>query len=191
MDPMGRRNYRILLLNLLGSNLRKFWDLDIEVVVHIICLDLTLTQKKHTNQTPTNLSFGIRPGMFEHVGLNLLTFFHININQLQVDIPIPWNSEMWTDPEFFGWGPWPLVEPCSWAWTSVLPGMGIRRKNPHALRDQISKREQKNDVRNTWVPGWWFQILIIFTPIIGEDDFHFDDHIFQMCWWKPPTRKRC
>ena len=33
---------------------------------------------------------------------------------------------------------------------------------------------------------WWFQaICLIFTPILGED-FHFDDHIFQMGWNHQP-----
>ena len=32
------------------------------------------------------------------------------------------------------------------------------------------------------ISGWWFQILFIFTPKIGEDS-HFDEHIFQMGWF--------
>ena len=27
---------------------------------------------------------------------------------------------------------------------------------------------------------WWFQLFFIFTP--GEDDFQFDEHIFQLGW---------
>ena len=35
---------------------------------------------------------------------------------------------------------------------------------------------------------WWFQRFFMFTPILGEM-IQFDEHIFQMGWFKPPTRK--
>ena len=35
---------------------------------------------------------------------------------------------------------------------------------------------------------WWFQLLFLFSSLLGEDS-HFDEHIFQMGGEKPPTRK--
>ncbi len=33
-----------------------------------------------------------------------------------------------------------------------------------------------------WYPGWWFQDMFIFTPILGEDEPIFTN-IFQMGWF--------
>ena len=42
--------------------------------------------------------------------------------------------------------------------------------------------------RTTNKTRWWFQRFFMFTPILGEI-IQFDEHIFQMGWFKPPTRK--
>ena len=117
---------------------------------------------KNTYQSNTNKpQFRYSPGC---LNMFLWIYLHFTI-QLQVDIPIPWDSEMWTSGCVFGWGPWPLVEPCSWAWTSVLPGMGIRRKNLTHWGIRFRKGKQK-DVRNTWVPGWWQLKYFLFSPLL-------------------------
>ena len=39
---------------------------------------------------------------------------------------------------------------------------------------------------NKTITGWWFQICL-FSPLFGED-FHFDEHIFQMSWNRQPVK---
>ena len=34
-------------------------------------------------------------------------------------------------------------------------------------------------VTYSYPAGWWFQIVFVFTPNLGEDEPTFDEHIFQ------------
>ena len=43
-----------------------------------------------------------------------------------------------------------------------------------------------NHTRINQMTRWWFQIFFMFTPIWGRWT-HFDEHIFQLGWLKPPT----
>ena len=55
--------------------------------------------------------------------------------------------------------------------------MGIR----HGLRKEIM-------VAIPLMTGWWQLKYFLFSPLFGEM-IHFDEHIFQMGWLKPPTRE--
>ena len=37
-----------------------------------------------------------------------------------------------------------------------------------------------------YISSWWLQIFFIFTPNLGEEDFHFDSSIFFFRWVVQP-----
>ena len=59
------------------------------------------------------------------------------------------------------------------------------------LEKKIASKKQKI-THEQWEKetGWWFQVLIIFTPILGEM-IQFEEQIFRMGWFNPPPRKSC
>ena len=103
-----------------------------------------------------------------------------------------WHSRLsgWDFPWDFFWGSHPKLQEAfrepfldktkkPWVWpTSQDEGLALGGLpgNPGGGGDHAQH-----------IPRWWFRICSIFTAIFGEDD-HFDEHIFQMGWIKPPTR---
>ena len=76
-------------------------------------------------------------------------------------------------------------------WRQWRPGLG----RPRAMKDgkETSKswiNEKLNKFLQSSKTGWWqLKDFLIFTPKIGEDDFHFDVRIFfRWVGEKPPTR---
>ena len=72
---------------------------------------------------------------------------------------------------------------------SKQPGRVLQAREPGSVRKGVcppGKLENGKKVGTNGKLGGGFKDLL-FSPLFG-DDFHFDEHIFQL-GWKPPTRK--
>ena len=69
-------------------------------------------------------------------------------------------------------------ERCSSCWISVVIVLDW-----FVLNRVVPKKSVRNLLRIAKkVARWWFYFYFLFSPLLGED-FHFDEHIFQMGWF--------